>query len=179
MTLLITHLSPFLSEISVWRLAFISRLKFSTMLSMQLSSARQRVWDWMACRQIGHSSFFLRHCLMQWLQKLWAQFRMTAWRRWQYRGVDFLRASETDMHDVIKGLKWDNKGRPPTSMKSSEQMMHWSSFSRTSVTCVTTSSFWALAFSFSSYEKKDEEKNKVLLVPYKTQQKIKLKCPWI
>lgn len=37
-----------------------------------------------------------------------------------------------------------------TSMKSSEQMMHWSSFSSTSVTCVTTSSFWALAFSFSS-----------------------------
>lgn len=34
-----------------------------------------------------------------------------------------------------------------TSMKSSEQMMHWSSFSRTSVTCVTTSSFWALASS--------------------------------
>ncbi len=37
-----------------------------------------------------------------------------------------------------------------TSMKSSEQMLHCSSLSSTSVICVTTSSFWALAFSFSS-----------------------------
>lgn len=78
MRLRVTHLSPFLSVMSVCRLAFMSRLRFSTMLLMQLSRARQRVCDWMGCRQMGHSSFFLRHCLMQWQQKLWAQFRMTA-----------------------------------------------------------------------------------------------------
>lgn len=78
MTVWITHLSPFLSVMRLCLLAFMSRLRFPTMLSMQLSSAKQRVWDWMLCRQMGHSSFFLRHCLMQWQQKLWAQFRMTA-----------------------------------------------------------------------------------------------------
>lgn len=39
----LTHLSPFLSAISISRLAFISRLRLSTMLLMQLSRARQRV----------------------------------------------------------------------------------------------------------------------------------------
>lgn len=140
----------------VCRLAFMSRLRFSTMLLMQLSRARQRVWDWMACRQMGHSSFFLRHCLMQWQQKLWAQFRMTACRQYRYRlkGLFYYSiyrrnntADENIKDDIISTLN-------PTSMKSSEHMMHWSSFSRTSVTCVTTSSFWALAFSFSSCKNK-------------------------
>lgn len=94
MTLQVTHLSPFLSVMSVCRLAFMSRLRFSTMLLMQLSKARQRVWDWMACRQMGHSSFFLRHCLMQWQQKLWAQFRMTACINADQK-VDFIHHRET------------------------------------------------------------------------------------
>lgn len=157
-----THLSPFLSVMRVCRLDFMSRLRFSTMLSMQLSRARQRLWDWMARRQMGHSSFFLRHCLMQWLQKLWAQFRMTACRRYQY---------SSKVHNLLNPLKkyklmirfQHHASMNPTSMKSSEQMMHWSSFSRTSVTCVTTSSFWALACSFSSCKKK--KMNKALLMP--------------
>lgn len=47
-------------------------------------------------------------------------------------------------------------------MKSSEQMMHCSSLSSTSVICVTTSAFWALAFSFSSCHKTAQHHSSVL-----------------
>jgi len=53
-----------------------------------------------------------------------------------------------------------------TSMKSSEQTLHCSSLSSTSVICVTTSSFWALAFSFSSCGRKSNYCTKNFIFTY-------------
>lgn len=60
-----THLSPFRSLIRVRRCSFISTSSFSTILSMQLSSTRERVFDLISCLQIGHSTLRFVHSLIQ------------------------------------------------------------------------------------------------------------------
>lgn len=60
-----THLSPFRSLIRVRRCSFISTSRFSTILSMQLSSTRERVFDLISCLQIGHSTLRFVHSSIQ------------------------------------------------------------------------------------------------------------------
>lgn len=73
-----THLSPFRPLIRLRRCSFISTSSFSTILFMQLSSTRERVFDLISCLQIGHSTLRFVHSLIQQEQKLCAQFRVTA-----------------------------------------------------------------------------------------------------
>lgn len=73
-----THLSPFRSLMRDRRRCFVSSSKFSTSLSIQLSRTSDRVLDDIFPLQIGHSNLRFIHSLMQYEQKLCAQFKVTA-----------------------------------------------------------------------------------------------------